>query len=95
MVTTLNLESLLMLDSPSSLSYSVILSIMQVLISVILQMQYSAHGWLLEIFLVFQLVQAGIGTSMCFIMCSLLCLRKHDYGLIVDVLFKIVIIHLI
>jgi hypothetical protein len=49
----------------------------------------------LEIFLVFQLVQAGIGTSMCFIMCSLLCLRKHDYGLIVDVLFKIVIIHLI
>ena len=30
-----------------------------------------------------------------FFMCSLLCLRKHDYGSAVDVLFKIVIIHLI
>jgi hypothetical protein len=59
-----------MLDSPSSLSYSMILSIMQVLISVILQMQYSAHGWLLEIFLVFQLVRAGIGTSMPFYVLS-------------------------
>jgi len=84
-----------MLYSPSSLSYSMILSIMQVLISVVQQMQYSAHGWLLEIFLVFQLVRAGIGTSMFFFMCSLLCLRKHDYGSTVDVLFKIVIIRLI
>lgn len=40
-----------------------ILSVMQVRISVILQMQYSAHGWPLEIFLVFQLVRVGIGTS--------------------------------
>ena len=84
-----------MLYSPSSLSYSMILSIMQVLISVVQQMQYSAHGWLLEIFLVFQLVRAGIGTSMFFFMCSLLCLCKHDYGSTVDVLFKIVIIRLI
>jgi len=61
-----------MLDSPSSLSYSMILSIMQILISVVLQMQYSAHGWLLEIFLVFQLVRAGIGTSMPFL-CALFC----------------------
>lgn len=35
----------------------------QVRISVILQMQYSAHGWLLEIFSGFQPVRAGIGTS--------------------------------
>jgi hypothetical protein len=41
-----------------------ILSIMQVLISAILQMQYSAHGWLLGIFLVFQLERVGNGTSM-------------------------------
>jgi hypothetical protein len=49
-------------------------------------MQYSVHGWLLEIFLAFQLVQAGIGTSMSFI-CALLCLHRHDYGSAVGIVF--------
>jgi hypothetical protein len=38
--------------------------IMQVLVNLIWQMRYSAHGWLLEMLLAFQLVQAGTGTSM-------------------------------
>ena len=71
------------------------LSVLQVLISVILQMQYSVHGWLLEIFLAFLLVRAGIGTSMSFsFMCGLLCLHKHDSGSAVGIVFKIILLHL-
>jgi len=72
------------------------ISVLQVLISVILQTQYSVHGWLLEIFLAFLLVRAGIGTSMFFsFMCGLLCLHKHNYGSAVGIVFKIVLLHLI
>jgi hypothetical protein len=47
---------------------------MQARTSVILQMRFSAHGWLLETLLAFHLVQAAIGTSMFFFssVCSLI-----------------------
>jgi hypothetical protein len=59
-------------ESTSKVSVMELNFIMQVLVNLIRQMQYSAHGWLLEMLLAFQLVQAGTGTSMlcCLLFCA-------------------------
>jgi hypothetical protein len=54
--------------------------IMQVLVNLIRQMQYSAHGWLSEMLSAFQLVQVGTGTSMlcCLLLCDFITLRFYS-----------------